>query len=199
MNSNGEKQRDLISIGEASSYLGVSIDTLRRWEKRGKITSLRSPGGHRYFEKDKLDEVFGTKYERDEHEEKENEKVFETQPPFNPIPLKMVSFSDAPPFPFPIATTMPSFQTEIKTAPQEKPEESDFFEKAPENKKEEEKPVLSQVQQDQLEEIISTDKKKKKIVIKTGWIIAALLVFTIVDLVLVYIWFSSSTIVSPVP
>lgn len=198
MNSNGEKQRDLISIGEASSYLGVSIDTLRRWEKRGKITSLRSPGGHRYFEKDKLDEVFGTKYERDELTEEENEKVFEKQPPFNPIPLKSVSFSDSPPFPFPLATTMPSFQAATESPPEKKPEENDFFEKMPENKKEEEKPVLSQVQKDQLEEIISTDKKKK-IVIKTGWIIAALLVFTFVDLILAYIWFSSSTIISPIP
>ncbi len=55
----------LLSIGEASEFTGVSIDTLRRWEKRGKITSLRSPGGHRYFKKEDLINVFGTKYQRD--------------------------------------------------------------------------------------------------------------------------------------
>lgn len=54
-----------LSIGEASEYLGISIDTLRRWEKKGKIQPLRSPGGHRYFNRKDLDELFGRKYERD--------------------------------------------------------------------------------------------------------------------------------------
>lgn len=60
-----QKQKRLLSIGEASEYLGVSIDTLRRWEKRGKITSLRSPGNHRYFPIENLDRLFGRKYEHD--------------------------------------------------------------------------------------------------------------------------------------
>ncbi|OGM19859.1 hypothetical protein A2686_01155 [Candidatus Woesebacteria bacterium RIFCSPHIGHO2_01_FULL_38_10] len=59
-----EKKTPLLSIGEASEYLGISIDTLRRWEKKGKLKVLRSPGGHRYFKKENLDNVFGTKYER---------------------------------------------------------------------------------------------------------------------------------------
>lgn len=56
----------MLSIGEASEYLGISIDTLRRWEKRNKVEVFRSPGGHRYFTKSELDKVFGKKYERDE-------------------------------------------------------------------------------------------------------------------------------------
>ena len=36
-------------IGEAAKYLGVSKDTLRRWEKRGKIKSYRTPGGQRRY------------------------------------------------------------------------------------------------------------------------------------------------------
>ncbi len=55
-----------LSIGQASEYLGVSIDTLRRWEKKGKLKTLRSPGGHRYFRKEDLEKVFGTRYEREE-------------------------------------------------------------------------------------------------------------------------------------
>jgi len=55
---------DMLSIGDASEYLNVSIDTLRRWEKKGRIVALRSPGGHRYFKKAELDKVFGTKYSR---------------------------------------------------------------------------------------------------------------------------------------
>ena len=46
------------SIGAAAKYLGVSIDTLRRWDKKGKLSSHRSLGGHRYFLKDDLDNVF---------------------------------------------------------------------------------------------------------------------------------------------
>jgi excisionase family DNA binding protein len=41
---------DLINIGEAAKIRGVSIDTLRRWEKKGKISSVdRTEGGHRRF------------------------------------------------------------------------------------------------------------------------------------------------------
>ena len=52
------KNDKLLSIGEASEYLGVSIDTLRRWEKKEKVKSYRSPGGHRYFRKNDLDTLF---------------------------------------------------------------------------------------------------------------------------------------------
>ncbi|MCV7230720.1 MerR family DNA-binding transcriptional regulator [Mycolicibacterium komossense] len=40
---------DRLSVGEAASLLGVSADTLRRWEKAGRITSLRTPVGHRRY------------------------------------------------------------------------------------------------------------------------------------------------------
>lgn len=38
-----------LSIGEAAKYLGVSRDTLRRWEKRDKIKSYRTPSGRRKY------------------------------------------------------------------------------------------------------------------------------------------------------
>ena len=44
----------MLSIKEASEFLGVSIDTLRRWERTGKITSFRTEGGHRRYEKKDL-------------------------------------------------------------------------------------------------------------------------------------------------
>lgn len=69
-----QKQRRLLSIGEASEYLNVSIDTLRRWEKRGKIESLRSPGNHRYFSIEDLDKLFGKKYQHDSIRETSNHK-----------------------------------------------------------------------------------------------------------------------------
>ncbi|HCF29419.1 MAG TPA: IS607 family transposase, partial [Cyanobacteria bacterium UBA11049] len=40
---------DSIQIGEAAKLRGVSIDTLRRWEKSGKIQALRTEGGHRRY------------------------------------------------------------------------------------------------------------------------------------------------------
>lgn len=41
---------ELISIGEAVKLLGVSIDTLRRWDGAGRLRSIRSgPRGHRFY------------------------------------------------------------------------------------------------------------------------------------------------------
>ena len=59
-------KREYLSIGEAADYLGISIDTIRRWDKKGKVTAYRSPGGHRYFQKNDLDKLFDTKYEREQ-------------------------------------------------------------------------------------------------------------------------------------
>lgn len=44
----------LLSIGEAAAVKGVSIDRLRRWEKEGKIRSVRTDGGHRRYDIDTL-------------------------------------------------------------------------------------------------------------------------------------------------
>jgi len=40
-----------LSISNAANYLGVSIDTLRRWDRSGKLRAKKSPGGHRYYSK----------------------------------------------------------------------------------------------------------------------------------------------------
>lgn len=39
----------LISIGELSELKAVSVDTIRRWEREGKISSVRTDGGHRRY------------------------------------------------------------------------------------------------------------------------------------------------------
>lgn len=41
---------DLIPIGEAARQLGVSVDTIRRWEARGIIAATRTPLGQRRFD-----------------------------------------------------------------------------------------------------------------------------------------------------
>lgn len=38
-----------IPVGEAARILGVSITTLRRWEREGRITPGRTPGGQRRY------------------------------------------------------------------------------------------------------------------------------------------------------
>jgi excisionase family DNA binding protein len=39
----------LISIGELAELKAVSVDTIRRWEKEGKLESVRTDGGHRRY------------------------------------------------------------------------------------------------------------------------------------------------------
>ncbi len=41
--------KKLLTIKQAAEELGVSIKTIRRWEKQGKIESIRTSGGHRRF------------------------------------------------------------------------------------------------------------------------------------------------------
>lgn len=38
-----------VRIGEAAGVLGVTAQTLRNWEKTGKLLPQRSPGGQRYY------------------------------------------------------------------------------------------------------------------------------------------------------
>lgn len=50
-----KKDKNFISIKEASKFLGVSIDTLRRWDSKGKLKAFKSSGGHRYYSKEQLE------------------------------------------------------------------------------------------------------------------------------------------------
>ena len=56
-----------VPISRASKELGVSIDTLRRWEREGKFTSERTPGGHRRYDLDQLQKIA--------NKEREDEKI----------------------------------------------------------------------------------------------------------------------------
>jgi len=42
------------TISEAAEFLGVSTDTLRRWEEEGSLESERTTGGHRRYDVAKL-------------------------------------------------------------------------------------------------------------------------------------------------
>jgi excisionase family DNA binding protein len=48
--------KTFLSIGQAANLLGVSVSTMRRWEKEGKLSSdKRTFGLHRRYEKEKLE------------------------------------------------------------------------------------------------------------------------------------------------
>jgi DNA (cytosine-5)-methyltransferase 1 len=49
-----KNQEKLVSISIASETLKVSIDTIRRWEKKGLIRAIRDKSGHRYFYENEL-------------------------------------------------------------------------------------------------------------------------------------------------
>jgi DNA (cytosine-5)-methyltransferase 1 len=48
---------DILSITHASQYLNVSLDTIRRWEKKGLVKGQRSPQGHRLFSLNELERL----------------------------------------------------------------------------------------------------------------------------------------------
>ncbi len=53
-------EEKLLKISEAAEQLGVSIDTLRRWDESGKLVAIKKEGGtHRYY-REKDIEIFAS-------------------------------------------------------------------------------------------------------------------------------------------
>lgn len=52
------KKRDegLLNAKEAAGYLGISLPTLARTEKKGDLSPYRTPGGHRRYSIEMLEE-----------------------------------------------------------------------------------------------------------------------------------------------
>lgn len=40
---------DLLSPSQASALIGVSVQTLRRYDREGRVATVRTPGGQRRF------------------------------------------------------------------------------------------------------------------------------------------------------
>ena len=50
----------LLTIGQAAEYLGISQNTLRRWDESGKLVAIKKEGGvHRYYREKDL-EIFAS-------------------------------------------------------------------------------------------------------------------------------------------
>ena len=43
-----------LPVSAAAALIGISADTLRRWEKVGRISAVRTPTGHRRFRRDEV-------------------------------------------------------------------------------------------------------------------------------------------------
>lgn len=48
---------DLLAIGAAARLLGVSPDTLRRWENDGRLTAVRTLGNQRRFRRADIEQL----------------------------------------------------------------------------------------------------------------------------------------------
>lgn len=206
-NTETSAQTTKLSIGKASEYLGISIDTLRRWEKKGRVNAYRSPGGHRYFEKSDLDNLFGKKYSRESkpeakviQEEKsiEAEVVTEpqTQEPEAPITIE----KPTPPPPTPVLEPQPTVQKvstdeQVSMKQQEVP---DAVADTPAKSAESLEQPQADATQGKLDRIITEHKDKKEFNFqKIG--VYALIVIAIIDIVLLLLFLTSRTIISPVP
>lgn len=56
----------LLRIKDTASYLNVSQDTLRKWDKADKLKPLKTAGGHRRYDTDTLDEFIGLVRKKEE-------------------------------------------------------------------------------------------------------------------------------------
>jgi len=57
MRTNLSKNSKLVSISEAAKILGISIDTIRRWDAKSILHSQRPDGKNRFFSVDELESV----------------------------------------------------------------------------------------------------------------------------------------------
>jgi len=63
------EQPEWLTLGQAANYLGVAQSTLRKWCDARRVPAFTTPGGHRRFQKDDLDQFlqrsqFGTRDRR---------------------------------------------------------------------------------------------------------------------------------------
>jgi excisionase family DNA binding protein len=62
MQSKNTKQTgdDLLSSGQAAAAIGISRDTLKRYEEQGRISSLRLPNNHRRYRRRDVEALLRT-------------------------------------------------------------------------------------------------------------------------------------------
>ena len=69
---------DFLTLAQAAEYLGVSKDTLRRWDSSGRLKPVRRPGsGYRFYRRPDL-EPFRLEYQRAELAAEQLDHLFQT-------------------------------------------------------------------------------------------------------------------------
>ena len=58
----------LLSIGKAANILGVHIETLREWDKEGKLSPVKTFGGHRRYRMEDIEAFCGEVVEKKDDE-----------------------------------------------------------------------------------------------------------------------------------
>lgn len=75
---NAEDLREFLQVSEAADYIGVSPQTLRRWDRSGRLTAVRRPeNGYRYYRRSDL-EPFRLEYRRAAEAVLEGGEIFVT-------------------------------------------------------------------------------------------------------------------------
>ncbi|MBI2010328.1 MAG: MerR family DNA-binding transcriptional regulator, partial [Candidatus Chisholmbacteria bacterium] len=89
--------KNLLSVGEVSQKLGVSISTLRRWDNLGKLTSLRTPGNQRRYRQEQISAFLkgdkGNKGSQGDIAERTPEP-FPVPSRQHPVPSRVLTFPD---------------------------------------------------------------------------------------------------------
>ncbi|WP_345043572.1 helix-turn-helix domain-containing protein [Georgenia daeguensis] len=47
----------LLTVGQTAALLGVSVDTVRRWERDGRVAGFRTPTGQRRFRQHDVEQL----------------------------------------------------------------------------------------------------------------------------------------------
>ena len=53
----------LLKINYVAELLGVSVSSLRNWERDGKLVSVRTPGNHRRYKQSDIEKFLNKKLE----------------------------------------------------------------------------------------------------------------------------------------
>lgn len=48
---------ELINTAAAAEVLGVSVQTVRRWERSGHLRAVRTPGNHRRYDRAQVEQL----------------------------------------------------------------------------------------------------------------------------------------------
>jgi len=57
--------RKLLTQSEACKFLNITRPTILRWEENGKINPVKTPGGHRRYDKNELKQLLGIEIDED--------------------------------------------------------------------------------------------------------------------------------------